>query len=87
MFFRIALRKLRSRDGQDAPSKLKSETRKVLEAEIVLMINIGFDLDIYTGISYLKKWEKRVGDSIFYEQIAKTITKLYQTTLCLYYEP
>ena len=56
-----------------------------MEMEIALMLNLNFDLNIHTGMAHLKEWGKGIGDSSFYEQVAKTITKLYQTSLVVYF--
>jgi len=29
-----------------------------MQAEIVIMINIGFNLNVCTGMTYLKEWER-----------------------------
>ena len=69
--------------------KIKSECKKVDEAEINLMINIGFDLNLDTGMTVFYQWQKMIGslDSEAYQKASKFLSDLYQTTLCIYYEP
>jgi hypothetical protein len=85
--FRSAVRRWRQREGADSEDKLQSEARRVHEAEIVLMINTGFDMNLYCGVTYLANWQKMVGDNRFFSNALQQTTKLYSTSTCLYFEP
>ena len=53
MEFRSALRWFRKRGGQDSEEKILFEKKKVDEAEINLMINLGFDFEIFSANNWL----------------------------------
>ena len=58
------------------------------EAEINLMINLGFDLNLSCGMNHLYLWEKMMSKELgFYSKAAVKISELYQTPLCVYIDP
>ena len=85
--FRKALRKVHKREGTDNEARIAIEVKKVIEAETNLMINIGFDLNLFAGITWLYKWDKMLSDSHFSRSAARQITRLYKTSVVIYFEP
>ena len=61
--------------------------KKLFEAEINLMISIGFDFLLTVGFDYLQEWEKAIRDRNFLKQVCGILNKLYHTSVVLYFQP
>ena len=87
--FRAAMRKINKRGGEDHAERLRLILYQVNNAETMLLVNLGFDLKLEIGMNWLNKWETKLGgiESTAYQNAAVSLSQLYQTTLCIYYEP
>ena len=61
--------------------------KRLFEAEVNLMIHIGFDLEVHIGSEWLLKWKKAINDQHFFEETSKQLCSLYYTTVVIYFEP
>ena len=71
MEFRNVLRIVRNRAGTDSEAKIKYDKKKVDEAEINIMINLGFDLEVFSGMSFLFQWKRLVNNGEHYDRAKK----------------
>ncbi len=61
---RAHLRKGKGLEGvEDTEEKLKNLTKKLFEAEVNLMINIGFDFDLQLGVYWIDNWAEKINDA------------------------
>lgn len=50
---RTILREKKGIEGEDSEEKFKSLLKKIFEAEVNLMISVGFDMELEVGLTYL----------------------------------
>lgn len=61
--------------------------RRIFEAEVNIMINIGFDFEIDMGIYYLNsRLKDEIKDQNLIEKVKQTLTSFYKTQLVLYFD-
>lgn len=51
--------------------------KKLLEAEVTIMINIGFDFDIELGVFWASEWSRAIKDSHYVRKVEDALTSLY----------
>ena len=51
------------------------------------MINLGFDLQLESGMNWFYQWKRNLGDDDNFKKAAVKVSELYQTSLCIYYDP
>ena len=51
------------------------------------MINLGFDLQLESGMNWFYQWKRNLGDDDNFKKGAIKVSELYQTSLCIYYDP
>lgn len=61
--------------------------KKLLEAEVTIMINIGFDFDIELGVYWASEWSRAIKDSHSVRKLEDALTSLYQTSTVVFFEP
>lgn len=61
--------------------------KKLLEAEVTIMINIGFDFDIELGVYWASEWSRGIKDSHCVRKLEDALTSLYQTSTVVFFEP
>lgn len=84
---RAILREKRGLEGEDSEEKQRYMMKKLFEAEVNLMISVGFDMELEVGLTYLEEWERAIKDSHFFKTTAEQLSKLYHTNTVLYFEP
>jgi hypothetical protein len=89
---RVLLREKRglpepSEEDEEEQAKLKQLCKRLFEAEVTVMINVGFDFDIELALYWLQEWSRAIGDSHVVKKTEETLTSLYQTSTVLYFEP
>ena len=61
--------------------------RRIFEAEVNIMINIGFDFEIDLGIHSLNSHLKdEIREAHLIDKVKQTLTSFYSTHLVLYYD-
>lgn len=61
--------------------------KRLLEAEVTIMINIGFDFDIELGIFWASEWARTINDGHLVRKVEEALTSLYQTNVVAFFEP
>lgn len=74
-------------NDEQEQAKLQQLSKRLFEAEVTVMINIGFDFDIELGLYWLQEWSRGIGDSHVMRKAEEAMTSLYQTSTVLYFEP
>lgn len=72
---RILLRKRKNVTKEDSEETIKKLMRRIFEAEINIMINIGFEFEIDLGIHYLNSSLKdEIKDQNLVDKVKQTLT-------------
>lgn len=61
--------------------------KRLLEAEVTIMINIGFDFDIELGVFWVSEWSRAIKEVEYVRRLEDTLTSLYQTSTVVFFEP
>jgi hypothetical protein len=87
---RKTLRKRKSlEEDKDSEEYLRKEVRRVFEAEVNIMINIGFDFDIKLSLEeaeHLRLFEDSPIEN-FSTKLKQTLTSLYCTEIVVFFDP
>ena len=61
--------------------------KKIFEAEVNIMINIGFEFEIDLGIHYLgSDLKDEIKDQSLIDKVKQTLTSFYKTQIVLYFD-
>ena len=61
--------------------------KRMFEAEVTIMINIGFDFDIELGVLWVSEWARNINDDHLVRKVEEALTSLYQTNAVVFFEP
>jgi hypothetical protein len=82
---REQLRVKRGLEGADSEERLRGMLGRVFEAEVTLMINMGFELEVEIALGWTREWEKDLGDWSLGKKWNEMVTSLYETNVVIYF--